>query len=287
MSNSREIKLSSFSKIATSFSVLDIASPVIRVSPDTPYMDIDNYDFLKHRYCIVKDESRTYGYIKLVNHFIDTVPGSESYGGYASDRATPIDPNLIIASSTSLKNLPLLFEENRKFYFILEGNEITHSVDYGDLDSLQGKLCLFSLLMELEATALDILFTDPEEFVKRLSERGLDNAKKVLLQRKDSTDIDQYADEYDKAKKLLFCTAFIDKQKMLMPLVQKKVISTFKNKDDFKSYFSTAKEVRNRIAHSNSILDVLNNPAIFKDFVSKTQAFIAELHRIKPLMKNE
>ena len=73
----------------------------------------------------------------------------------------------MVAASTSLLDLPALFLRTY-FFFVLTGNEITHVVSFQDMDRLPMKLCLFSLVMELESKLLESLSMDSENLERYL-----------------------------------------------------------------------------------------------------------------------
>ncbi|MGA9756588.1 MAG: hypothetical protein WBV23_15745, partial [Desulfobaccales bacterium] len=147
---------------------------------------------------------------------------------------------------------------------------ITHVMTYADLDKLPMKLCLFSLFLELESQIIDLLLSNYsliEQYFKYLPPLRLEKAKKLCKDKyKDST-----------PTRLLLCTTFVDKKEILKrdPMLQTKLPFESKHKGDL--FFKLIENVRNQIAHSDSILQYLKTPSEFNQFINELQSLTASI----------
>lgn len=258
--------------VAGSISVVEIATPLtIRVSPRTNLAAVLEELTMSPQndwFCLVRDELRLYGYLAM-----DDDAFQAPLEGTAGERATPITADLMVAASTSLLDLPALFLKNY-FFFILTGNEITHVVSFQDMDRLPMKLCLFSLVMELESKLLELLSTDRASLERYLSCLSSDRLKKAQdlckMKYKDGT-----------PERLLLCTTFIDKKQILRQVPELASRLPFRSNNEIDRVFKRIENVRNQIAHGDSVIAVLSTPEEFNDYVNELQGIIVALSEME------
>jgi hypothetical protein len=176
-----------------------------------------------------------------------------------------ISPDMIVQASMTIVDLITLFE-NKPFFFVLEGNAITHVVNFYDLDKLPVKLCIFSFIMELEAKLIDIILESSaiERLQEILPEKKLELAKALCNEKKKEIT----------NRNLLLCTTFIDKKTIVRRDDEAFRRLKFTSKNELDSFFKHIEDIRNSIAHSDSILKVLRKPSDFISFISKMYEII-------------
>jgi len=211
---------------------------------------------------IVMDNQRIYGYFALDSEEltgdleIDMVKN-------AAEACEPITPDMIVSSTTSLFELISMFMDNY-FYFVLDRNEISHIVTFNDLDKLPFKISLFSLLIELESSLIDLILSSEiplHQFILKLSDKRQSEIVKLCIEKYD------YYSPYS----ALLSTNFIDKKKMISS--NKELMSKlgFTSKTQLNKVFDPVNEVRNRVAHSNSILEYLKTREEINSFIKSVQ----------------
>lgn len=217
---------------------------------------------------LVRDGSRIHGYLI----FDDEVYEAEPSGDVGS-KAKPIKCDMLVTSSTPLLDLVPLFEE-RPFYFVIDRNEITHVVWFGDVDKPPMRLCLFSLCLELESEILRELEFHRDgidHFLKKLPKDRRCKAKKVCKQngRKQTPD------------NLLMSTNFADRHRMLRADPKTYDSLPFESRNKAHRFFNRVERVRNQIAHGDSILPILNTPQKLREFVDKCRDVISSLRQAR------
>ncbi|MBI3761579.1 MAG: hypothetical protein HY260_06920 [Chloroflexi bacterium] len=251
---------SHYETVARAFQVLDIAAPLRAFQPPDAQLG-EVWEELTAEdpvgFCLIRDSERIYGFFA----FDDDV-FLAPLEGIASDKLTQITPDQIVSGSMSLLDLISLFRRHY-FFFVLTRNDLTHVVSFQDLDNLPVKLCLFSLLMALEAEIVDLLAASGsiEQHLSLLPEGRLNKAKQLCG--------DKYGADRITADKILLCTTFIDKKTMLLrsPALSSRL--PFQSKNAAERFFKRTESLRNQIAHSDSIFTVLNSPDEFDGFVSE------------------
>lgn len=166
-----------------------------------------------------------------------------------------------------------MFEQST-FYFVLTKNNITHVVSFYDLDKLPVKLSLFSLLLELESKIIDLLSLDQtkiESFLNSLSASRLSKARNLCKLK--------YGEETP--RNLLLCTTFIDKKEMLLKSSNFKEKLPFESRKKLNSFFKKVEDVRNQIAHSDSIIEILPLPRKWNIFIQDLSSLIKAIARIR------
>jgi hypothetical protein len=267
-------QLSHYEVIANSFSIVEISDPIKVIanpneSLETVYEKFTEEEIqnpAENPIILVRDDNRIYGYLDFFDDF------DSPKEMLAGEEATPINPDQLVPSAMSLLDLPSLFEKHY-FFFVLTQNNISHFVSFQYLDKLPMKLCLFSLFMELEAKMLDLFMLKPEyieTLLHFLSNSRLQKAK-ALCKRK-------YKKE--SPKRLLHCTTFTDKKRMLIQSCEISKLPFEKHETD--NLFERIEEVRNRIAHSDSIIEFLKTPEVFNKFLSDLRKINNAMDQLLP-----
>ena len=133
----------------------------------------------------------------------------------------PISEDILISSDTPLlEAIHIVCRSNDFIFLVLKGNRFIGYLHYGHFHKLPFRLCLFALLMDLERMLLEISKSDPTSFLEKLTPERLNYAKKIYEYRFLSSNEENKV--FD--SKLIECTTFIDKFKMLRknPVIIKK-----------------------------------------------------------------
>lgn len=279
---------------AKTLTVKDVGRPIIvRVSPEETFENVcEAWDLNSGMDlpCIVSDANKTYGVIWEEDDIFWERPVS----GTAVDFAKPIPTENMISDSFPLIDLPNLFIENT-YFFVLTGTQITHIVEFEDFNSLTMKACLFTLFLEVEFNLLRILRqqrkTDLEGAFNKLSSNrlyqitDLYNKKQKNSEKKTSSnqvtnfDGKSFSEEVIKIddfnyKSLLGGTNFIDKAKLFWNFPQLIDQLPFVSRTEYDNFFFKVQDLRNRIAHSDPIIDYPHNPQKFSDFINKLRQVV-------------
>jgi len=260
--------------VAGSISVVEIATPLTtRVLPTMKLDGILEELMTKpvdDWFCLVCDEQRVYGYLTLDdNAFTSPIEGWRTAG----ESATPITADIMVAASTSLLDFPALFLKNY-FFFILTGNEITHVVSFQDMDKLPMKLCLFSLVMELESKLLELLSIDSASLERYLGYLSPDRLRKAQ-------DLCKMKYKGETLERLLLCTTFIDKKQILRQVPEFAGKLPFRSNNEIDRAFKRIENVRNQIAHGDSVITVLSTPEEFSEYVNELKGIIVALSEME------
>jgi hypothetical protein len=259
---------SHFEIVARAFQVFDISHPLLVKSPEAEVEEVLfamtlSKDPLADWFCLIRDEATIHGYVSQEDEVFYNPP----WQGLIQDHVTLIAPNQIVASSMPLLDLIPLFRKHY-FFFVLTRNEITHVVSFLDMDKLPVKLCLFSLVMALESGIIDCL-TSPsnsnpvESYLGLLSDGRRAKAEGLCHQK--------YGQKVT-PQQILLCTNFIDKKTILFRSPYLFQLLPFQDKHEAESFFGKVHDLRNQIAHSDSILTLFGDPVALDDFVNKLRS---------------
>lgn len=264
--------ISTYKLISNLITVKDIADPIeFRISAKTTVEE--TYQQLltgldETPFGLIFDDTGVIGFVVIDDDKFDKYHEAE-----IGSNMNPIPPSMIISSSTPVIELPKLFE-NHFFYFLLTNSELTHVVSYAHLDKLPMKFSLFSRFMEFEG-----------ELIRRLQQKSISDelapAFAILppnrLEAIHKLSIKKYGEDTDDPWKLLHCTNFVD-IKMLVrffPEILNRL--PFETHHDYDEFFATLENLRNKIAHSESIMSLLREPKKFSSFVQELETAIDSL----------
>lgn len=257
---------SNYHYVANAFSVIDIAEPIrVFIEPEVSKLEVWE-DLMSSEYgdwfAVVRDDHRIYGYFALDSEELEGDLEIDTAKN-AAESCEPITPDMIVSNTTSLFELISMFMDNY-FYFVLDRNEISHIVTFNDLDKLPFKISLFSLLIELESSLIDLILSSEiplHQFILKLSDKRQSEIVKLCIEKYD------FYSPYS----ALLSTNFIDKKKMISS--NKELMSKlgFTSKTQLNKVFDPVNEVRNRVAHSNSILEYLKTREELNSFIKSVQ----------------
>lgn len=243
-----------FDIVSSLIKVIDIAEPCISVLPyDTTecawqsMMESENGAW----FCLIRDSGQIYGYIALDDEKL------ENFDCLVGTVASPITVDIIVSATMPVLDLIPIFARKSRYLFVLDQNDVNHIVTFSDLDKLPVKICIFSLFMELEAELIEVFSGQTKKYLAYLPKKRLEKASELCQMK-----YGKMGSDY----KLLLCTTFIDKKTMLVsdPLLPQIFPLT---KSELNHFFVRVEKVRNRIAHSDSIIDVLKTPQEFDEFL--------------------
>ncbi len=256
--------------IARAFTVLDLAEPIlIETSPSARLIDV--WEKFAEKgfqswFCLVRNGRQIVGYFGLDE---DCFTGKVDHRKRAGAYMTPITADLLVPASTPVFDILPLFEQHF-YFFVLNGNDITHVISFIDLDKPPMKVCLFSLLMELETELTRVITSDQRNLPARLqllSKPRVELARN-LCKRKYRTET---------PKELLRCTSFTDKLTIFQSDAGLLTLLPLRSKKERAYFIDTLERMRNQIAHGDSILNVTGQPHEFNWFVTKLNRFISKL----------
>ena len=188
--------------------------------------------------------------------------GSDGVGSVAE----PVVTGQMLSGDTPALEVVKLFAQNsNSFYFVLQEAQITGTLHYEDLFRSPFKLCLFALVLELEAAALDLALKEPAASWSALPS-GRQHKAEEVYEKKYHGSGDRENPPFDD---LLSCTMYCDKATILRKLGIGADCSI-----DINSLFSKAEGVRNSCAHTNSEndrWDKLMNRASLPDFIAQIE----------------
>jgi len=150
------------------------------------------------------------------------------------------ESTLISSDTPLLEAIQIVCKKNDAIFLVLKRNQFIGWLHYDHFYKLPFRMCLFSLLIDLEEMLLKLTKSDPTSFLSNLENR-INNAKKIYRYRGYS--LNKEGKEFD--SKLIECTSFCDKFIMLRKspeIVQK--FPSINNK-----FGNKAEKIRNDIAH--------------------------------------
>ena len=260
-----------YETVATAFQVLDIAEPLVTTAaPDWTVQGVlsaimeDRVDHSENWFALVRNDQTILGYI--ASDFIWDEPGEKFDGpidGRADKFCTKITPDQIVSGKLPLLDLIPLFQEHF-FFFVLTGNDLTHVVSFLDLNKLPVKLSLFALLTGLEAELIRLLSrskVEIERHLARLPEHRLRSAREWCRSR--------YGDKHITPERVLRATSLADKVTLLLSESNLASALPFESRSKAEVFFDQLRELRNRIAHSDSMLLEESTPTTFNQLLSR------------------
>jgi hypothetical protein len=265
-----------FESIATAFRVEDIAQPLVTSAP--PQWTIedalaaiteDSAEHPENFFCLVRNESKILGYI-AADYFFDE--RAEKYdgprGGLAGQHCLKINPDQIVAAELPLIDLLSIFNQHF-FFFVLKGNDLAYTVSFLDLEALPVKLCLFTLIIGLEEELLRVFTRESnqiEDFLRLLPDERRKKAEELTKQK--------IKKDVVSARQVLLSTNFVDKFTILVRSPELSRQLPFSSKSQAERYVYRLQELRNQIAHSDSILAILRTPDEFASFLTQLRQFM-------------
>jgi hypothetical protein len=282
-----------FETVAAAFRVEAIADRLVTsVSPDWTILDaiieigVDaaDYEYPDNEFCLVRNETQILGYVAL--GFAVDGPDEKFDGpanGLVGEHCWPISPDQIVSCDLPLIDLLPLFAKHY-FFFVLTGNDLSHTVSFIDIDKLPVKLCLFTLIIGLEATLLRVFSQNPnraEKYLKLLPKGRLQQATEHAKQKATRTvHRGKIIGDDPSSEQILLATNFIDKFTILLRSPSLAAKLPFSSKREAESFFNRLQELRNAIAHSDSICAILTSPDELSDFLTKLRELMTTVEAL-------
>lgn len=182
---------------------------------------------------LVSDNNKIVGWLA----FDDLLAGKK-----VNEVMNVITTNLIISSdATLLQTIEAFNATNNNYFLVLHAKDIIGWVISSDLYKSPVKICLMSMLLNLERLFINAIMASKENWVEIISNERLEKAKKIYNLRGYTIN----GSKISKGK-LLECTTFIDKV-----TICKKVLSIREKVSgiDNKKMLILAEKIRNEIAH--------------------------------------
>lgn len=263
--------LKTYRAIMSRLTAWDIADPLPMVRPDETceeawFRVTEDPFFWAAETGLVRDETTIYGYVDVIGDLFEML-GDPNIPVITTAKAIPA--NQIVSAETPLLDLLPLFPQHF-FFFLLQRNEFVGVVSYVHVDRPPLQLCLFALILELEAAMLHCLMRDRPRVTHYLS----------LLK----------ADRRERAEKLarlkrrnknpagvLECTTLIDKTNMILKSELASSLEAARTEETPQRFLSRVEAVRNEIAHGGSVLQILRDPKDLVSFTEKLQRIISIL----------
>ena len=255
--------LQTYRAVTSRLTASDIADPLPIVHPNETFEHVFESEFWRE-IALVRDETNIYGYIDLT----DPPENPDTSAGMI---AKPIPADQIVPAETPLLDLVQLFPQHF-FFFLLTRNELVGLVSYIYVDRHPVKLCLFALMLELEATISQRLTGDryiskANYYLSLLRPARIEKAKELARQK------GLKGGPFD----LLECTTLIDKTKMILNSELAPTLKTVSGEESAEGFLSRVEKVRNEIAHGGSVLKFLPKPTDLVAFTEQLQRMISIL----------
>jgi hypothetical protein len=153
-------------------------------------------------------------------------------------------PELVAISTPLMKLLPIFAQKSR--LFVLDSNQITGIITYGDLQKAPVRMLLFSLVTLLEMNLLRLirLYYPQDAWKEVLKPDRLEAAQKLWRESR----------ERNEATDLLDYLQFCDKRELILnqpELFQKLGLNSKRSGEKF---LKSAEHLRNRLAHAQSLV---------------------------------
>lgn len=132
---------------------------------------------------MVKRQEKTVGWLD----FSDLVADPETKDAVETCMHD-ISVHSLVTAETPLLEAIKLFKPKSPFSFlVIKGNDIIGFLSYLDILSIPFRACLFSMLLSIEQTMLDIVQTTPELAVKKLEKDRVTRIKGLIKKRENPT----------------------------------------------------------------------------------------------------
>lgn len=278
-------RLTPYRLLGESIRLMDIATPLPRCGPQEDQRKVFNslqpHNLYEMPFCLICDDSRVYGYVTP-----ETFEFSEPDPGPIVDKAQPVTPEMIVEGSLPLNRVLDLWCKDRQFWFILNGSQLTHFLEYSDVDKLPVKLWLFSLIMELESEMTELLSYDPDlaSFIEELPRERRDRIEKTFQEKfRPGTDTPAslQATMMGETVAKLRCAQLMDKVRFvwMRPILRDRL--GFESKTKYNKAFDRIERARNQIAHGDSVRMVVGPPEQLADFMRELRRMIVALNEYR------
>lgn len=246
-----------FNQIAKLITVEDVCTPIFNIYD---FDDINKNTSQEWFEDAAERGLQPYDQISLVKHGdsiigyigVDSLFDFETGDADLMKCISRIDPNGVITANTPLLDAIIVFsKDSPHLYMVLKGHEYIGAFTYSDLYKLPFRLCLFTLLMNIENLLLEILETKPKEAISFLTDNRLEKAKEVYKLRGYQNQQIDGAEE--SPIQLIECTTFIDKVTIIEKINKTEhIVPSFNKKR-----CNLAEKLRNSLAHPHKEEELL------------------------------
>jgi hypothetical protein len=216
-----------------------VAEPLKAVSAEIDAMEVLHWMQLQDFDVVgVKAENTISGYVER-SHLI------QCQSGKCSDYQQIFHPQELVAISTPLmKLLPILAQKPR--LFVLDSNQVSGIITYGDLQKAPVRMLLFSLVTLLEMNLLRLvrLYYPQDSWQKVLKFDRLEAAQKLWRESR----------ERNEATDLLDYLQFCDKRELILNQPELFEKLGFHSQRSGERFFKSAEHLRNRLAHAQNLV---------------------------------
>ena len=195
----------------------------------------------------------------IINGYVERSHLMQCKSGKCSDYQQIFHPQELVAISTPLmKLLPILEQKPR--LFVLDCNQVSGIITYGDLQKAPVRMLLFGLVTLLEMNLLRLvrLYYPQDSWKEVLKPDRLEAAQKLWRESR----------ERNEATDLLDYLQFCDKRELILnqpELFQKLGLSSKRSGEKF---LKSAEHLRNRLAHAQNLV----SGSSWKELISLAEA---------------
>jgi hypothetical protein len=184
---------------------------------------------------VIKKDSKVVGWVGFdMLHDTDIIDCIDTING----------DSLLSSNTPILKALQTMTFQKESIFLVLNESKFVGFLHLDHFNKLPFRICLFSLLIDIERLMLEILKSSPTKYLSNLTENRLNRAKEVYKNRKFKYDDNGL--EYD--AQLVECTYIVDKFTMLKK--SKDIIAVCPNL--LNDFISKVDNIRNATAHPSA-----------------------------------
>jgi hypothetical protein len=188
---------------------------------------------------VIKKENKVVGFCTNENISNSRFSDDDEFLSTWEEIMEPISPSEILSSNTTLIDLIKMLNNRNDFFLVLDKNEFIGVVFFYNLDCNEMKLCIMSLMFELD------------KLLDRIIENLKINIKEILSEERINNILEQKEfDIYKNFRNILNNLNFRDKFKILNKIFE---LEDF-DKLELKNFINILQNVRNKIAHGESII---------------------------------
>jgi len=282
-----------YERFAESITVGDIQAPVLTAPPTSTVADVlgvlDNYLNENHQQVFLQDEMECLGICHREGTFGDSPPS-----GLAIDHCSPNDIKVSECVGSDL-TLGEFIETSlkREFCWVVKHGLVLGWVDIFQLESPLARICLFALLTDLDACLNDLLMAYMIAHHLKLELQGRhsdvfgqveEDFLKVLPEKRRA----EVREGRASGREFLNCINFSEKHGMLQS-VWRELFDNYGLALGGKDFFTTTRHLRNRLAHGEAFLDLLdgdNGSTHIAEYVVKVKRLRHQLLRYSGALRS-
>jgi hypothetical protein len=212
--------------------------------------------------CLVTRDEKPVGWVTwwlLAEQCDDDEDGSVGQSRSAVDAMRPIDPGSLVSADTSALAVARLVAAQGEFLFVVDGNDITGTLAYENLFKPPFRVCLFSLMIQLEEEARKLISLDAlcnwqalsasrqQKAIDVFNRKNAEEPSRGFFGPSKPVTVADVTNDY-RARSVLKETTFIDKG----TIIQKQGLVSAMTKSEMKQLFARAERVRNACVHAGT-----------------------------------